>query len=226
MLLTCWSVKGGSGTTVVAAALALLLARTHPAGALLVDLAGDAATVLGVPEPDGPGITGWLTATDPDSSALARLEADCGKHLRIIGPGQTPPSFGSAPARGDLLCAALQADARPVVADCGVLRADDSGGVLASARHALAAGASHSLLVTRPCFVAIRRALAAPIRPSGVVLVDEVGRALRRADIEDVLGVPVRAVVDVDAAVARAVDAGLLTTRVPRGLERALRAAA
>ena len=27
MLIACWSVKGGSGTTVVAAALALLLAR-------------------------------------------------------------------------------------------------------------------------------------------------------------------------------------------------------
>ena len=27
MLIACWSVKGGSGTTVVAAALALILAR-------------------------------------------------------------------------------------------------------------------------------------------------------------------------------------------------------
>jgi hypothetical protein len=40
-----------------------------------------------------------------------------------------------------------------------------------------------------------------------------------------VLGVPVRAEVEVDSAVARAVDAGLLARRVPRGLERALRGA-
>ncbi len=70
------------------------------------------------------------------------------------------------------------------------------------------------------------RALAAPLRPSGVVLVSEPGRALGAKDVEDVLGVPVRAEVTVEAAVARAVDAGLLASRLPRSLERALRRAA
>ena len=66
MLLACWSVKGGSGTTVVAAALALLLAQRSPAGALLADLAGqeglggDGAAVLGLDEPSSPGLAGWL----------------------------------------------------------------------------------------------------------------------------------------------------------------------
>jgi hypothetical protein len=83
-----------------------------------------------------------------------------------------------------------------------------------------------SLLVLRPCYLALRRAVAAPFRPSGVVLVREPGRALTRRDVEAVLGVPVRAEVDVDPAIARAVDAGLLTARLPRGLERALRDAA
>ena len=40
MLLSCWSAKGGSGTTVVAASLALVLARTTGHDALLVDLGG------------------------------------------------------------------------------------------------------------------------------------------------------------------------------------------
>src|SRR5919199_1458565 len=57
----------------------------------------------------------------------------------------------------------------------------------------LAAGAQVSLLVLRPCYLALRRALAAPVRPSGVVLVSEPKRALGRRDIEEVLGVPVRA---------------------------------
>ena len=39
MFVACWSVKGGSGTTVVSAALALSIAATGR-DALLVDLAG------------------------------------------------------------------------------------------------------------------------------------------------------------------------------------------
>ena len=44
----------------------------------------------------------------------------------------------------------------------------------------------------RPCFLALRRALAAPVRASGVVVVAEEGRALGSADVADALGLPVR----------------------------------
>jgi len=114
--------------------------------------------------------------------------------------------------------AALGIERRPVVADCG--RADEGVGL------AVAAGATLSLLVLRPCYLALRRALAAPLRPSGVILVGEEGRSLGRRDVEEVLGVPVRAEVGFDPAVARAVDAGLLSRRVPRALGRSLRQAA
>src|SRR5918993_2143833 len=60
MLFACWSSKGGAGTTVVAAALAVLLAERCPAGALIADLAGDVPAALGVAEADGPGLAGWL----------------------------------------------------------------------------------------------------------------------------------------------------------------------
>src|SRR5215831_8592656 len=46
VLVACWSVKGGVGTTVIAAALALLMAGKSPAGAVIVDLAGDVPAVL------------------------------------------------------------------------------------------------------------------------------------------------------------------------------------
>jgi len=52
MVTLCWAAKGGSGTTVVTTTLAL--ESTRPA--LLVDLAGDIPAVLGMAEPDRPGI--------------------------------------------------------------------------------------------------------------------------------------------------------------------------
>jgi hypothetical protein len=218
MLIACWSPKGGSGTTVIACGLAAVLARSGPrAGALLVDLSGDAAAVLGVAEPAGPGLAAWLAAgSDVGPQALVRLETAVGGGLGLLAwnPPAGPP-FSPAPGRAETLLDALSADARAVVADCG------SG--VAGAGLALAAGAQESLLVLRPCYLGLRRALAAPVRPSGVVLVTEAGRSLGRRDVEEVLGVPVVAEVAVDDGVARAVDACLLARRVPRVLERALR---
>src|SRR5690349_10048610 len=52
VLTACWSVKGGSGTTVVAASLVLAaLAADRPAVA--VDFAGDLPLTLGMPETMG-----------------------------------------------------------------------------------------------------------------------------------------------------------------------------
>ncbi len=217
MLISCWSVKGGAGTTVVSVALALVLAPTHPDGVLIADFAGDVPAALGAPDPRDPGLTGWLAAgASVPADALARLELDVGG-----GVGLLPRGTGAvtAPDRADVLAGLLAAEPRPVVADCGVL-------VDGAATVSLAAGATHSLLVTRACYLALRRAATAPVRPSGVVLVTEPGRALGRSDVEHVVGAPVRAEVAVDPAVARAVDAGVLANRLPRGLERALRKAA
>lgn len=215
MLIACWSSKGGSGTTVVAASLALLLARRDCAGAVLADLAGDAPAALGLAEPSGPGLAGWLAAgADVPADGLARLEVPADGALTLL-----PRGVGElAEARADVLAALLTADPRPIVADCG---ADPLG-----ATRTVAAGATRSILVTRPCFLSLRRALAAAIRPSEVVLLTEPGRSLTRLDVEDCLGAPVVAEVAVDPAVARAVDAGLLASRLPRGLARELGRAA
>lgn len=215
MLVACWSSKGGSGTTVVAASLALVLARRAPDGALLVDLAGDAPAALGLPEPDGPGLTGWLAAgSDVPADALPRLEEPAGAGLAILPRG----SGELAPERAEVLTALLATDPRPVVVDCG---AAPTGAALA-----VASGATRSILVTRACFLSLRRALSAPLRPSAVVLLTEPGRSLTRLDVEDCVGAPVVAEVAVDPVVARAVDAGLLACRLPRGLARELARAA
>jgi len=73
LLFACWSPKGGSGTTVVAAALGLLLARAAPPGALLADLAGDLPTALGLTvAPTGIGLADWLAAPGDDFAAQYR----------------------------------------------------------------------------------------------------------------------------------------------------------
>jgi MinD-like ATPase involved in chromosome partitioning or flagellar assembly len=215
MLVACWSSKGGAGTTVVAATFALVLARRSPTGALIVDLAGDVPAALGLPEPDGPGVAEWLAAgPDVPADALGRLEHSAGQGLHVLSRG----TGDLEASRGDVLAALLAADARPVVADCGT---EPRG----TAR-AVAAGATRSILVTRPCFLALRRATALPVRPSEVVLLAEPGRSLTRLDVEDCAGAPVTAEVAVDPQVARAVDAGLLATRLPRALARELSRAA
>jgi cellulose biosynthesis protein BcsQ len=211
MFVACWSVKGGSGTTVVSAALAVSVASAGH-HTLLVDMAGDLPAALGVPEPDGPGLADWLGAgSGVGGDALARLEVDAGPDLRLLPLGNAMPD---APARAEDLAVLLGVDNRVVIADCGSAPSPTS--------LALAAGADLSLLVLRPCYLALRRALKAPVEASGVVLVGEPQRSLQQADVEDVLGLRVRAGIPWKPAIATAVDAGLLARRLPPPLERAI----
>ena len=214
MFIACWSPKGGSGTTVATALLALVVGRAWSGQTVVADLSGDLPAVLGVAEPAGPGLGDWLAASgDVGLEALSRLELDVGRSLRLLPLG-SPATGSGCSGRAEALAGHFAADDRLVVADCG--SAGRSPGL------ELAAGATLSLVVVRACYLALRRVLAAPVRATGVVLVDEPERALRKRDVEDVLGLPVWAEIPRDAAVARAVDAGLLSVRVPRVAERAL----
>lgn len=225
MLLTLWSVKGGSGTSTVAAGLATALSRDRrpsQAGALLVDLCGDQPAVLGLAAPGGPGVLDWLATDGGDAAALHRLEAAMAAGTALL-PAGTRDTVDTWPdQRAHDLASALQSDGRPVVVDAGV----PSGGASRRLVDALV-GAGSSLLVVRPCYLALRRAVALqagadPVRTDGVVLVAEPGRALDTADVERALDLPVRAVVEADPAVARAVDAGLLASRLPRAFARSV----
>ena len=210
VMFLCWSAKGGSGTTVVAAALALVLTRRAPT--LLVDLAGDAPAALGLAEPSGPGVVDWLASPTADGAALHRLAIDATDALRVVPRGQG--AFGEQ-ARWADLAAALAGHGSAVV-DAGT----------GAPPPALVAAATHNLLVTRPCYLSLRRAVASGVQPTGIVVVGEPGRALNAADIERALHAPVVAELQYDPAVARAVDAGLLASRLPRSLAHSLKAAA
>lgn len=208
MLIACWSTKGGVGTSVVAAALALVLGRASERGAVLADLTGDAPAVLGVPEPASPGLAGWLSAGDQvPTEALARIEVDVSPGVGLLPRGDGPLT----PERAGVLGAVLDGALRPAVADCG--RADGP------ATAEFVARASRSLLVTRPCFIALRRLGHAPVRATGVILVNEPGRVLTRHDVAAAAKAPIVAEVPLDPQVARLVDAGLLRGRFPRSLQ-------
>ena len=224
MLVSCWSAKGGSGATTVAIALAMVIAHRSPQGALLADFGGDVPFALGVPSPTGPGLTDWVAAGPAvPADALARLEVPVRSGLRLLPRGRL--TLGSA-ERVEVLAALLAGDARTVVADVGLVTARAGDGGPAEGSRILAASATHSLLVTRCCYLSLRRAQALPLRPSGIVLLRERGRNLGRPEVENMIGAPVIAEVAVDQEVSRAVDTGSLSRRVPRALERALRHAA
>jgi hypothetical protein len=208
MLMICWAAKGGSGTTVFAAASAL----ASPTPTLLVDLAGDVLLALGLPESDRPGVHDWLRSDSP-ADRLTRLERGVNEHMSVIASGEVGGRTGR---RWFELAAHLRTDPRRVIVDAGTGRPPD----------ALVAAADESLLVTRACYLSLRRAGMIGVAPTGVVLIEEPGRALKPADVEQAIGAPVVSTALLDPAIARAVDSGLLTSRLPASWRRQLRRAA
>ncbi len=209
-MIVCWSVKGGSGTTVVASTIALMRAAESQRGALLVDLAGDVPAVLGLAESAGPGISDWFAHCDLGSRmTLQSIAIQATANLQIIARGSkqldTKENFSE-------LCAALKTFDLPIIIDagCGLPSPD------------LLAHATSSLLVTRPCYLSLRRAAQLSVLPTGIVLINEAGRALGKHDVEAVIGAPVIAEITFDAAIARAVDAGLLASRIPTMMSKQL----
>jgi hypothetical protein len=204
----CWAAKGGSGTTVVTASLALFC----PNASLLVDLAGELPAMLGVERPASQGVADWLRSDAPPA-ALDDLAVEVDRTTRLIPRGSAPVDANSV--RWSELVEWLAR--RPsVFVDAGT-------GVPPLG---LLAGDVRSLLVTRSCYLALQRLSSLGYHPDGVVLVNEPGRSLRPFDVERAAGAPVVARVSHDPAVQRAVDSGLLRARLPRLLARELRGAA
>lgn len=217
MLIALWSPKGGSGTSVLAAACAVVLARAAGA-ARLADLAGDQPAVLGIGTDPATGLRDWL-AMGPGApiEALDRLAIEVGSGLELIPAGRGPSvlsPMASAEA-GAALAVGLRGASVPVVVDAG--RAE------APAHRAVVEIADVSVAVIRGCYLALRRLVRSPMieTSNGIALVREQGRALGAREVAAVTDRAVLARVDVREDIARAVDAGVLPHRMPDALTRA-----
>ena len=193
------SSKGGNCTTVTAAAFALHQSA-NDIRTILIDLCGDQPAVLGLAEPQGPGINDWLAedsnATITDLLALGTIIND---NVLLIHRGSR---FVTGEPRWSDLGELMTSDNGYVIFDAGTAYLPDE------LRHAV----THLTLVIRPCYVALRRA-AHQTRPTDVFAINEPERALTVKDIGHVLGVPVQAEVPHTAVISRAVDAGVFPAR-------------
>jgi cellulose biosynthesis protein BcsQ len=222
-LLTIWSSKGGSGTSVFTAAGALVLARGP--GVRLVDLGGDQPAIFGLGAEPRTGVLDWLEAgPGAPTDGLDRLAIEAAPGVALIPRGEEPTALAPRPAAeaGAALAVALRDGPTPTLVDAGT--AD------APAARALLEVSDATILVVRGCYLALRRSVRHPAlaRAAGIVVLEEPGRAIGAREIADVLGRPVIARVPSRDSVARAVDAGVLAHRLPdvlaRPAETALRA--
>jgi len=225
---TLWSVKGGSGVTVTSAVLAVQAAR-RARRVVLVDLCGDQPAALGGAEPMGPGVTDWLASEEGTPAALGRLMSQAPGGIWLLPRGDS--TAWSAERVEDLVTALAGLDC-PVVVDAGVLAGPGTDDVPVVDLGRRLAGAGRSTLVTRACYMSLRRYSThrrerpGVLAAQGAILVEDGGRPLSAADVSAFIELPVLATVSVDAAVARSVDAGTLVRRSHRTMERELRGAA
>ena len=142
MFIICRSPKGGVGTSVVAAALALRHAHAgHPT--VLVDLAGDQPDLLGVAPSSSLGIGDWAAGGDDvPVEALTALEVEVGGGLSLLPRGSV-----SSSDRLGVAAAVLGTGHRSVVIDAGV-----------TARPVWAPPDAVDVVVLRACYLGVRRA--------------------------------------------------------------------
>ncbi len=194
------SPKGGSGTTVTAAAYALLSAR-RGVRTVLVDLCGDMPAALGLPESTSPGVNDWLgEGHDSTTASLLSCGTEAEPNLLVVHRGSQ--FIDGAPAWHEL-ARFIRSSPHNVVVDAGV-------GAVPAVLHDTGATVA---TVVRPCYLSLRRAIALQ-RPVHAFIVKEDGRALTVNDVVQVLGATSHCVVPHTPAIARAVDAGLLPSRV------------
>ena len=203
------SPKGGTGTSVVAASLAIVSSSSSPT--LLVDLSGDQAAILGLPQPPI-GLSDWANGmTYREFDEIISL---CHDNLYLAPTGTFDFETLNANAWDKLLRALSlkHSEGCNIIVDLG--RADIP--------LALRKIVDTCYLVTRPCYLALRRAVDLETAFSGVIVVNEPDRVLTSRDVESVLKLKCVAEIPYTSEISRRVDSGLLKSRLPMTLQSVL----
>jgi hypothetical protein len=205
-IVLMWGSKGGAGTSVTAAAAALH--ETKPV--LLVDLDGDAATILGtVRSPIG--ARDWLAHNNVEAARLIELVDYIDDTTSLLSAGNGGDVRYANPQRVEQLADWIAEQPGIIIIDAGT----------GTPPKALVDIADRNVMVTRADYLALSNPQVVASNPDEIVLVNEPGRAFDRRDIERAIKAPVNTVVEHDPVVARSVDAGMFLGN--RGLERATR---
>ena len=210
MLISMWSLKGGQGASVTAALAAIRAAQDRDRAVRLVDLGRDLPAIFGASEPSDSWLSRW-TQGDLGVDALDRALVELAPNLSLLPRGDGPLS----PRRAGELVEWLKGDGTTTIVDVGTLHRDQDESFADSLHHKIIAESDQSILVTRACYLALRRTVSSPVRPTGVVLVAEAGHVLTRSDCEGFIGAPVAATVAIEPDIARAVDSGMLSAGIP-----------
>lgn len=215
MLTAMWSVKGGQGVSVTSALAAQAASQSALPSrpALLVDLRGDQPAIFDA-SGAGPGLGEWARS-DLSTLSLERTMEELSPTLSLLTLGHTPLTARRANELAEYLASRSQES--PVVVDLGAPSGDKGTEAF---RQAIMERADESVLVTRKCYLALRRSVNTPNRPTKMVVVSEEGRALTTSDCERAVGTKA-VTIQADPDIARAVDAGMLRTRVPKGAVKA-----
>ena len=144
-VITIHTAKPGQGATVTAATLATLCANTGQRTLLIDAATGDLPAALGLPTTNSPGLTRYLT--DLHASTVDTLAVPVIENLDLLplgDPDAMPATIDTGYVTGgcdryDIII--IDAGTRPVTG-CDT--------------------AATMLLVTRPCYLALRRAIETP----------------------------------------------------------------
>ncbi|MCB1026228.1 MAG: hypothetical protein KDB24_00510 [Microthrixaceae bacterium] len=225
-MISLWGPKGGQGVSTTVAALAPAQLRRHDcSNVAIVDLTGDQPLLLGVPAQHGVGVLDWLSSDAP-ASALHRTMLPVRDSIGVVPLGGRDVTGSWTVEREAGLWRAVRSLADVVLVDAGVPAPRVGGGPVERLRRSAVEASTTNVVVTRACYLALRRFRGLGLTCDASVFVQEAQRALARSDVAETLGAEVIATVDVDPAVARAVDSGMLGARPPRRLDRAMTALA
>jgi len=199
--------KGGAGCSTFAAALALSSTNQR---ATLIDTQGDLPSLLGMTA-NGVGVGELLKTDEFDPGIFGNLAHKVTDNVGLISRGNIALKDNISKLAVARLLEALGSEDGIVIIDVGVPTSRWQR-LLCEEELAM------HVIVTRSCYLALRRAVHSNVSASGVIAFEETGRSLRLCDVSDVLGMSVIASVPVTASIARTIDAGIFATRRPQTL--------